>query len=169
MADEPTGSPEDDPGRDGLARLEALYRDEYAGAVRLAQLLVGDRGRAEELAQDAFVRIHPHLGRTDNPGGYLRTTLVNLCRDHRRREATVRRHPPTPPDPVPPPDLPASTSAVWRALQALPDRQREAVVLRYWADLPTDEIARLLDARPATVRSLLHRGLAALEEVLTDD
>lgn len=169
MADQSPDASRDDETGAALDRLEALYRDEYAGSVRLAQFLVGDRGRAEELAQDAFVRVHPHLARTDNPGGYLRTTLVNLCRDHQRREATARRHPPAPPEPVPPPELPATTSAVWRALQGLPDRQREAVVLRYWADLPTDEIARLLDARPATVRSLLHRGLAALEEVLTDD
>ena len=169
MAGDPSREVEDEGADNGLGRLEALYRDEYAGSVRLAQLLVGDRGRAEELAQDAFVRVHPHLARTDNPGGYLRTTLVNLCRDHQRREATARRHPPSPPEPVPPPDLPATTSVVWRSLQALPDRQREAIVLRYWADLPTDEIARLLDARPATVRSLLHRGLAALKEVLADD
>lgn len=154
--------------QDRLDRLEAVYRDEHAGAVRLAHLLVGDRARGEDLVHDAFVRLHRHLDRTDNPAGYLRTTLVNLCRDHHRREATARRHQPAPPEPVPPPDLPLSTSAVWRSLQNLPPRQREAIVLRYWADLPTDEIARLLDARPSTARSLLHRALATLKETLDD-
>jgi len=62
-----------------------------------------------------------------------------------------------------------ATSAVWQALQSLPERQREALALRFYADLPTDEIARLLGVRPATVRSLIHRGLAALKEVVPHD
>lgn len=152
-----------------LARLEALYRDEHAGSVRLAHLLVGNRARAEELAQDAFVRVWPRVTEVDNPAGYLRTTLVNLCRDHHRREHTARRHPEDRPEPSPPPGLPATTSAVWLALQDLPERQRVAVSLRYYADAPTDEIAAALDVRPATVRSLLHRGLAALKEVVPRD
>lgn len=154
---------------DDLITLEALYREHYASSVRVAHLLVGDRARAEELAQDAFVRVHGHLGRVDVPAAYLRTTLVNLCRDHRRREATTGRHRLPPDEPTPPPALPATSSAVWQALQALPDRQREAITLRYYADLDTAEIARLLEARPATVRSLIHRGLAALKEVVPHD
>lgn len=160
------------PGRDDQVRLhelEALYRDRYEPSVRLAHLLVGDRHRAEELAQDAFVRLAPHLATVQNPGGYLRTVLVNLCRDHRRRQALAGRHAPEPPPDAPPPGLPAATSAVWQSLQSLPERQREAVSLRYYADLPTEEIARLLDVRPATVRSLIHRGLAALKEVVPHD
>jgi RNA polymerase sigma factor (sigma-70 family) len=152
-----------------MAVLEALYRREHRDLVRLAHLIVGDGARAEELVHDAFLRIAPHVGRSDNPGGYLRTTVVNLCRDDQRRAAVARRHVPERPLAVAPPPLPEGSSAVWQALRALPARQRAALALRYWADLPTDEIARLLDARPATVRSLLHRGLATLKEAVPRD
>ena len=152
-----------------LAALEALYREQYASSVRLAHLLVGDRYRAEELTQDAFVRLLPKLATTDNPGGYLRTVLVNLCHDHGRRQTMMRRHPEEPPGSTEPPGLPTTSSAVWRALQDLPERQRQALSLRFYADLSTDEIARLLDARPATVRSLIHRGLTTLKDVVPHD
>lgn len=157
------------PVDDDMELLEALYRREHRDLVRLAHLIVGDGARAEELVQDAFIRLLPHVGRSDNPGGYLRTTVVNLCRDDQRRAAVARRHPPERPLAVAPPALPADSSAVWAALQDLPDRQRAALALRYYADLPTDEIARMLEVRPATVRSLLHRGLLALKEAVPRD
>ncbi|WP_426572404.1 RNA polymerase sigma factor [Aquihabitans sp. McL0605] len=153
----------------GHAQLEALYHEHYEASVRLAHLLTGDRARAEELAQDAFVRIAPRLATTDNPGGYLRTVLVNLCHDAGRRATRARSHPHDAPASAPPPAIPATSTAVWHALQTLPERQRTAVVLRYYLDLPTDEIAELLDARPATVRSLVHRGLTTLKEVVPHD
>lgn len=152
-----------------LGPLERLYRAEHTRTVHLARLLTGDHHRAEEIAQEAFVRIAPRVASLENPAGYLRTTVVNLCRDHGRRTATVRRHPLTPAGDTAEPALPRDVDDVWRAVQALPDRQRDALVLRYWADLPTDDVARLLDARPGTARSLIHRGLAALKEVLPDE
>ncbi len=157
-----------------LDALERLYRDEYEASVRLARLLVGDRHRAEELAQDAFVRVAPVLTGEgavppDNPAAYLRTVLVNLCRDHGRRRRTVDRHPLPAPTAAPAPGLPADLDEVWQAVRRLPERRRTAIVLRFWADRPTDEIAALLGCRPATVRSLVRRGLASLGEVLTDD
>jgi len=155
-------------GPDPMERLEALYRSEHQGAVHLALLLTGDHAVAQELAQEAFVRVAPRLDQTDNPGGYLRTTLVNLCRDHGRRQATVRRHPDAPPAVAPAPDLPADVGEVWLAVQALPEHQREVLVLRYWTDLRTEEIARLLGVPHPTVRSRIRRGLASLQEVLTD-
>lgn len=152
-----------------LDRLERLYREEYEASVRLARLLTGDRHRAEELAQDAFVRVAPALATADNPAAYLRTVLVNLCRDHARRRRTVDRHPPSPPAATPAPPLPADLDEVWEAVQRLPERRRTAIVLRFWADRPTAEIATILGCREATVRSLIHRGLASLREVLPDD
>lgn len=151
---------------DGWDRLSSLYRLEQPGLVRLATLLVRDRALAEDLVQEAFVRIHPKLDQIDNPGGYLRTTLVNLCRGHGRRVATAAAHPPEPPGTVRPPSLPDQLSPVWLALAELPERQRHALVLRFYLDLPDDEIASLLGARPGTVRSLISRGLAALKEVV---
>jgi DNA-directed RNA polymerase specialized sigma24 family protein len=148
--------------------LEALYRQEHEASVRLAHLLIGDRGRAEELAQDAFVRIAPRLGGVDNPAGYLRTTLVNLCRDAGRRKKRADALPVPEARVSPPPALPPTTTAVWAALQRLPERQRTAVALRFYLDLPDDEIADLLGVRPPTVRSLVHRALATLKEATLD-
>ena len=152
-----------------MADLEALYRSEHQPMVSLALLLTGDAARAEELAQEAFVRVAPRLATAQNRGAYLRMTLVNLCRDDGRRLATAGRHPAPPERSTPPPGLPTDVSEIWQAIQALPELRRHALVLRYWADLPTAEIARLLDVPHATVRSHIKRGLTSLKEVLTDD
>jgi RNA polymerase sigma factor (sigma-70 family) len=164
VTDSRTGAADDD----GWDRLEALYRVEHGPMVRLAHLLVGDRAVAEELVQDAFLRLHPRLGQVADPGAYLRTTVVNLCRGHGRRRATAQRHAPglARTDRVEPPPLPPELDEVWLALQRLPVRRRDALVLRYYADLGTDEVARLLGTRPATARSLIHRGLASLRKEL---
>lgn len=156
-------------GPPDTAALEALYRERYAATVHLARLLVGDHRQAEEIAQDAFVRVAPRVAAVDNPAAFLRTVTVNLCRDHGRRRRTADRHPLPPAGTSPEPALPADLDEVWQAVQRLPERRRIAVVLRFWADLSTEDIAEVLGARPATVRSLVHRGLASLEEVLTDD
>ena len=76
-----------------LDQLETLFRAEYPQVVRLALLLTGNAAVAEELAQEAFLRVAPRAGGAANPGAYLRVTLVNLCRDYGRRQATVRRNP----------------------------------------------------------------------------
>lgn len=149
--------------------LERLYRDRYADSVRLAHLLTGDRGRAEELVQDAFVRAMPTLAQADNPAGYLRTIVVNLCRDHARRAGRARALRADRPTSAPPPAIPIESTVVWRSLQDLPERQRAAVALRFYDDLPDDEIAALLGVRPATVRSLVHRALTTLKEVVPRD
>lgn len=153
---------------DGWDRLEVVYRREHAPMVRLAHLLVRDRGVAEELVQDAFLRLHARLDQVDDAGAYLRTTVVNLCRGHGRRQETARRHDPALAggDRVEPPPLPPELDEVWQALERLPTRRRDALVLRYYADLPTEEVARLLDARPSTARSLIRRGLASLKKEL---
>jgi RNA polymerase sigma factor (sigma-70 family) len=153
---------------DGWDRLEEVYRREHGPMVKLAHLLVRDRAVAEEVVHDAFLRLHPRLATVDDPGAYLRTIVVNLCRSHGRRRATAERHDPGlgRPDRVEPPPLPPEMDEVWLALQRIPARRREALVLRYYADLSTDEVARLLATRPATARSLIHRGLASLEKEL---
>lgn len=146
--------------------LADLYRAEQPGLVRLATLLVRDQAVGEELVQEAFLRIAPKLDQVDAPGAYLRTTVVNLCRGHGRRQAVAARHPQQPAADAAPPPLPPDLAPVWLALDDLPERQRHALVLRFYLDLADDDIARLLDARPGTVRSLISRGLAALKEVV---
>lgn len=135
--------------------------------VRLASLLTGDRAVGEEIAQEAFVRVHDRIEAPDRPGAYLRTTVVNLCRGHGRRRAVADRTPMPVGGVAGGPDLPRELSEVWIALDKLPDRQREALVLRFYLDLPDDRIAEHLGARPGTVRSLIARGLAALEKDLS--
>lgn len=153
--------------------LEDLYRREHAGLVRLAHLLVRDRAVAEELVHDAFVRTHARLATVDDPGAYLRTTVVNLCRGHGRRRAVAERHaatlatgPGSSTGRAEPPPLPPDLDEVWLALGRIPARRRDALVLRYYADLSTDEVARLLAVRPATARSLIRRGLTSLRKEL---
>lgn len=149
------------------AAARELYRREAAPLVRLATVLVGNRSIAEELVNQAFVKVYPRLGGLERPGGYLRTTVVNLATSYWRREAVAARHAVPDERVEPEPALPADVSEMWSALQRLSDRQREALVLRYYLDLPDDQIAEHLGVRPATVRSLVSRGLTALEKELT--
>jgi len=139
--------------------LVALYDDRYAPMVRLAYLLTGDQAAAEELVQDSFVALHRRWQRITTPSAYLRTTVVNACRTWGRRKVVELRHQPRPRDAVA--DAP---DEMWDVLLTLPPRQRAAIVLRFYEDLPDDDIARVLGCRPATVRTALFRGLAKLRK-----
>lgn len=144
----------------GRARLVALYQQEREGMVRLAHLLTGSVAVAEDVVQDAFVRLNGQLHGVNAPGAYLRRTVVNLCRSHHRRrgvEARWRERQP-PPEVVLPPDL----DETWRSLDRLPEGQRAALILRFYLDLKVDDIADLLDLPPGTVKSHIHRGLATI-------
>ncbi len=139
-----------------------LYREEWLGLTRLAFLLTRDRAVAEEIVQDAFVAARGRWNAIANPGGYLRTSVVNATRDWGRHQQVVRRHEPSTPE-----ALRAATSEdhpdeLWDALSRLDERRRQAVVLRFYLDLPDDEIAQLLRCRPGTVRTLIHRALRDL-------
>ena len=149
--------------------IEALYRSDLTRVVRLAFLLLGDASLAEEIGQEAFARLLQQ-GRTPRePAAYLTTITVNLCRDHGRRSTTARLHPPPPSHVEPAPQVPREVDEVWQAVQRLPRVHRDAVVLRYWADLSTAEVARILDIRPGTARSALHRALKSLKETLHEE
>ena len=143
---------------------DALYRREYAAAVRLAALLASSIV-AEDLAQEAFARVHASAAALHSPGGYLRTTLVNLCRGWHRKEgrgarAMARIFPS-------PEEMDHGDIEVLDAVASLPYRQRAVVVLRYWSGLTEREIAEALGCRPGTVKSLAHRALNALRKELT--
>ncbi len=147
-----------------LADLEALYRAEHPGMVRLAHLILGSNEVAEEVVHDAFLKLHGAWRRVDRPGAYLRQIVVNECRSRLRRLRVERRHLPDPPRP----EWPAEVDETWVALARVRPRRRAALVLRYYEDLPLAEIAELLGCRLGTVKSLIHRGLAELKEVLGD-
>lgn len=136
-----------------------LYRSDFVGLVRLAVLVGADRSVAEELVQDAFVAAHRAWDGVREPLPYLRRTVVNRCHTWGRRQSLerVRR-------PAPALDAVLGADELWDALAKLPDRQRTAIVARYYLDLPDPEIADLLGCRPATVRTAIHRGLAVLRQ-----
>jgi RNA polymerase sigma-70 factor (sigma-E family) len=149
--------------------LGALYQDRYSELVGLARLLLDDRGQAEEVVQEAFVRTYAgwqRVRRQDDPLPYLRSTVVNLARGglRRRRVARERRL-----DAVPDAesaDVIAErdemSTALVSAVRSLPDRQRECVVLRYFLDCSTAECAAALGVSEGSVKTHLHRALAAL-------
>lgn len=140
-----------------------LYHERYDPMVRLAYLLVGDRAVAEDLVQDAFVKVHHHWAKgIDHPNAYLRTAVVNTCRSWGRRRSREREHERRRLEAVPDPELVADE--MWDVLASLPERQRTAIVLRFYEDLPESEIAAVIGCRPNTVRTLVHRGLAALRK-----
>jgi RNA polymerase sigma-70 factor (sigma-E family) len=138
-----------------------FYSDHYAELVRLATLLSGSADAASDLVQDCFVRLHGRWTSVNDPLPYVRRSVVNACASHHRHLARGRR--------LPPPEsraLELGADELEDALAKLPDRQRAAIVLRYYSDLPEGDIARALRCRPATVRSLIHRGLADLRKAI---
>jgi RNA polymerase sigma-70 factor (sigma-E family) len=141
---------------------EQLYIDTYGSMVRLVYLLIGSNSQAEELVQDAFVRVYAQWSSVESPRAYLRQAVVNACRSHRRRQGRELRHGPGAAARAADPEV----HLMQDALASLSDRQRKAVVLRYYEDLPEAEIAAILGCRPGTVKSLLSRALARLRQVM---
>ena len=141
--------------------LVRVYHERYADLVRLAYLLTGRPAIAEEVVQDAFVDAHSSRDRLRDPFAYVRTAVVSRCRSWGRRHKLERERRPAPPDPAR-----LAANEMWDALAAMPDRPRVAIVLRFYADLPDTRIAEILDCRPATVRTAVHRGLRSLRRVI---
>lgn len=148
------------------ATLEALFRAEYTGMVRLAFTLVGNAAEAEEVVQESFADLSVRLDDRDDPvresGAYLRTVVVGRCHSLIRRRRLVQQHPPEPP-----PDLPASVDLLWDVLQRLPEHQRIAVVLKYYCGCRASEIATITEQPAPTVRSHLRRALATMRKEIT--
>ncbi|MGH2765931.1 MAG: RNA polymerase sigma factor [Actinomycetota bacterium] len=153
-----------------LAELYARHADE---ALRLAYLLTGNRATAEDLVQDAFVRLAGRLLHVRDPGefhSYLRITVVNLVRSRFRRRRVERRYAErqTAPPPAEPSDV-GGREEMRLALSALPTRQRTAIVLRYYEDLSEGQTAELMRVRPTAVKSLVSRGMETLRRTIGED
>jgi RNA polymerase sigma factor (sigma-70 family) len=150
-----------EPGADQAARMEEmapLYQEHYRSLVRLAALLVSDLAAAEEIVQEAFADAHGRWSTLPDHGAtlrYLRQSLV-------RRSRTMTQFQPA--SDTRAAGLPASgrEAILLAALRALPARQREVLVLRYFADLPEAEIASVTGTRIAVVRSYAIRGMSSL-------
>lgn len=141
--------------------IEDVYRAEWGSLVRLALVMTGDRSRAEDIVHDVFLRLATRALPTD-PHSYLRTMVVNAARDHHRRIKVERRFAPRPPAPVLMPEV----DEVIAIVRKLPARQRQALGLRYYADMSIEQIAQLLDCPMGTVKSLIHRGIETLRKEL---
>jgi RNA polymerase sigma-70 factor (sigma-E family) len=151
----------------------ALYSAHYRSLVRLAALLVRDVGTAEEVVQDAFVAMHGgwrRLRDQEKALSYLRQSVVNRSRSVLRHRAVVQKYAPKALPDAPSAENGAITelerTAVVEALAKLPTRQREALVLRYYADLSEAEIARTMGISRGAVKSHTSRGMAALRSGL---
>jgi RNA polymerase sigma-70 factor (sigma-E family) len=151
----------------------ALYGTHYRALVRLAALLVRDTGTAEEVVQDSFVTMHASWRRlrdSEKALSYLRQSVVNRSRSVLRHRVVVDKNAPKPPPQAPSAEQGAITelerSAVVAALRKLPDRQREALVLRYYGDLTEAQIAAAMGISRGAVKSHTARGMSSLRAVL---
>ena len=148
-------------------RLGELYLRYAPDGIRLAYLLTGDRDLAEDLVQEAFVRVAGRLGHLRQPdafGFYLRRTIVNLSNSHFRHRRVERAYllqvaGSREPSPNPNEEL---DEAMHAAMLRLPERQRAALVLRFYEDLSDVQAAEALRCAPGTVRSLVARGMKTL-------
>ncbi|MCA1726118.1 MAG: SigE family RNA polymerase sigma factor [Actinobacteria bacterium] len=147
-------------------RLGELYERHAPDAVRLAYLLTGNRALAEDLVQEAFVRMFGRfrdLRSADAFPWYLRRTVVNLANSHFRHakvERTYVEREGRMPDTWAP-EI-GSRQEMWESLQRLPERQRAAIVLRYYEDMSEAQTAEVLGCRLGTVKSLVSRGIESL-------
>ena len=155
------------------AAVAALYQEHALGLTRLAHIMLGDAAGAQDVVQEAFWGLYQHWDRlTDKQKAqsYLRSSVLNGCRSVFRRQARpdlrTAQHP-----------VASAESAVlaaeerrqlMTALRDLPDRQREALVLRFYFDHSVSEIARDMGIGPSSVRSSIHRALSALARVLKE-
>lgn len=149
--------------RDGdVESFASLYVREFDHLCRLAFVLLGDRAGAQDVVQDAFAKALPRWAAITHPMPYVRTAVVNGCRDVLRRRARAARwRARARPDGVDGPH-----EYLLDALASLPVDQRTALTLRFYEDLSVEAIAQLMDRRAGTVKSLIHRGLARLREVV---
>lgn len=155
--------------------LTALYTRHYRSLIRLAALLLDDIASCEDMVQEAYIKVRAARSRLrdpDNALAYLRQTVINLSRSALRRRLVAARHAPRP--------MPDAASAehdayalverdaVVVALRSLPRRQREAVVLRFYAGTTEAEAAALMGVSIGAVKSYTSRGLTGLGILLED-
>ena len=155
--------------RSATGALEEIYVRNAAGALRLAYFLTGDRELAEDLTQEAFVRVagrFRHLRDPDDLPAYLRRTIVNLFTSqlrHRRVEREWLRRQTAPGSVSNDVDV-AERDDLWRAMAVLPQRQRAALVLRYYEDLSEEDAAQVLRCSVGALNQLIVRAKATLRQ-----
>jgi RNA polymerase sigma-70 factor (ECF subfamily) len=164
---------------DADALVAEMFAREGASLVRLARIFCDDRDAAEDLVQEAFIRLHrsaDSIRDLDRAPAFLRSILINLARDHNRRGLMSLRHRNTAERPLPAPTTEPGDRAVadeastevLDALRSLPDRQRACLVLHYYDELSVAEVADTLGISTNSVKTHCKRGLASLERRLGD-
>lgn len=158
-------------------RITTLYRIHGMDLVRIAAVMLGSRAAAEDAVHDAFCglfRRWDHLSDSANALAYVRSAVLNRCRSELRRRSRLERradHSQRPID-IDSPEQAAILGEEHRdvllALSRLPDRQREALVLRYFLDLTEAEIAAVMGITAGTVKSTTSRAIAALGRLLEE-
>lgn len=158
---------------DAGSAVHALFRDQHVGLVRLASLLVGDPGRAEEIVQDAFIDVYHSWERIrdrDKLPAYVRRAVVSRSRSELRHLRVVSKH--ALKIVLDAPSAEATTiellerESLLSTLQRLPRRQREVLVLRYYVELSEADIASTLGISRGSVKSHSSRGLRAMRRLL---
>lgn len=155
--------------------VERLYHQEAVSLVRLARLFTDDRTGAEDIVQEAFIRLYHAADRIRDPeksAAYLRSIVLNLARDHNRRGLLSLRHQDSMIDrmsPEMPEDRMVRTESEDEVIEALNDlspRQRDCLVLRFYMDMTEKQIAETLAISPNSVKTHCQRGMAVLSVVL---
>ncbi len=149
-----------------------FVESESRGLVAAVYAIVGDRHRAEEIVQDAFERCYRRwrrVSRLDRPGAWARRVAINAAISSTRRSTNERRAVErlgarVDRDGAPDALVSVEDEGVWAAVRALPGDQAAAIALRYGADVGVEEIAATLRLSVPAVKSLLHRGRAALRD-----
>jgi RNA polymerase sigma-70 factor (sigma-E family) len=162
------------PAQEPSAAVGALYEATAVGLIRLAYVILGDRQAAEDVVQDAFCNLFRRwdsLSQVQGAEYYVRVAVLNACRSALRRRAVRSRRVLYE---LPAPSVEAAVlggeerDELIRAVGRLPRRQRETLILRYYLDLPDDEIATLMGVRMSSVRSARHRALETLARNLKE-
>ncbi len=152
----------------------ALYQSTAVGLIRLAYVILGDRQAAEDVVQDAFCNLFNRWDRLSHLDGaeyYVRVSVLNACRSVMRRRLVRSRRVLYE---LPAPSVEAAVlgreerAELIRAVDRLPRRQRETLILSYYLDLPDDEIATLMGVGMSSVRSARHRALETLARHLKE-
>lgn len=166
--------PGDTATEDAAAAVGALYQAMAVGLIRLAYVILGDRHAAEDVVQEAFCNLFRRWDRLSHVDGaeyYVRVSVLNGCRSVLRHR-TIRNRRVLYELPAPSAEAALlggeERDELIRAVDRLPRRQRETLVLRYYLDLPDAEIATLMRVSTSTVRSTTHRALETLARKLKE-
>jgi RNA polymerase sigma-70 factor (sigma-E family) len=166
---------------EAAASVTALYAEHALGLIRLAVVLTADRACAEDIVHDAFLGLYQRWDRlpdTSAPLAYVRVSVLNGCRTALRRRSRFGAFSPfgepaghsgqQAESPETLALLSEEQRAVAAALRKLPQRQREALILRYYLEMSEEEIARTMNVSRGTVKSATHRALAAIGRTLRE-